>query len=80
MDGAGILAANVFFKPTLIRNLDAKSVHKKQCEAPRLQGAASRARSGEWKASKRNTVLVVPLDPAYMAGLTGHLPVMMSSA
>jgi hypothetical protein len=39
---------------------------EKTCEAPRPQGGASR---------KRNTVLVVPLDPAYKAGLAGHLPV-----
>jgi len=24
---------------------------------------------------KRNTVLIVPLDPAYKVGLAGHLPV-----
>jgi hypothetical protein len=35
-------------------------------EAPRLQAGASR---------KGNIVLVVPLDPAYKAGLAGHLPV-----
>jgi hypothetical protein len=35
------------------------------CEAPRPQGGASR---------KRNTVFIVPLDPAYKAGLAGHLP------
>ena len=44
-------------------------------EAPRPQAGASRARSGERKASKRNIVLIVPLDPACMAGLVGHLPV-----
>jgi hypothetical protein len=35
-------------------------------EAPRPQAGASR---------ERNTVLIVPLDPAYKAGLAGHLPV-----
>jgi len=37
------------------------------CEAPRPQGEASR---------KGNFILIVPLDPAYKAGLAGHLPVM----
>jgi hypothetical protein len=36
------------------------------CEAPRSQGGASR---------KGNFILIVPLDPAYKAGLAGHLPV-----
>jgi hypothetical protein len=40
-----------------------------------VQGGASRARSGEREASKRNVVHIVPLDRAYKAGLTGHLPV-----
>ena len=31
-------------------------------------------RSGERKASKRNILLIVPLDPACKAGLTGHQP------
>jgi len=35
-------------------------------EAPRPQGGASR---------KGNFILIVPLDPAYKAGLAGHLPV-----
>jgi len=35
-------------------------------EAPRLQGGASR---------KGNLIYIVPLDPAYKAGLAGHLPV-----
>jgi hypothetical protein len=35
-------------------------------ESPCPQGGASR---------KRNLVYIVPLDPAYKAGLTGHLPV-----
>ncbi len=35
------------------------------CEAPRPQAGASR---------KGNIVLIVPLDPAYKAGLAGHLP------
>jgi hypothetical protein len=33
-----------------------------------------RARSGEREASKGNIVLIVPLDPAYKAGLAGYLP------
>ena len=33
-------------------------------EAPRPQAGASRARSGERKASKRNTVLLMPFPPA----------------
>jgi hypothetical protein len=36
------------------------------CEAPRPQGGASR---------KGNLIYIVPLDPAYRAGLAGHLPV-----
>ncbi len=44
-------------------------------EAPRPQAGASRARSGERDASKGNIVLTVPLNPAYKAGLAGHLPV-----
>ncbi|MGB7574987.1 MAG: hypothetical protein WBN53_14140 [Thermodesulfobacteriota bacterium] len=43
-------------------------------EAPRPQAGASRARSGERKASKGNIVLIAPLDPAYKAELVGHLP------
>jgi len=35
-------------------------------EAPRPQGGASR---------KGNLIYIVPLDPAYKAGLAGHLPV-----
>ncbi len=35
-------------------------------EAPRLQGGASR---------KGSFVCIVPLDPAYKAGLAGHVPV-----
>ena len=35
------------------------------CEAPRPQGGASR---------KGNFVHIVPLDPAYKAGLAGHVP------
>ena len=38
-----------------------------ECEAPRPQAGASRARSGERDASKRKAVLIVPLDPAYPA-------------
>ncbi len=37
-----------------------------ECEAPRPQGGASR---------KGNFVHIVPLDPAYKAGLAGHVPV-----
>jgi len=40
---------------------------------------ASRARSGEPDASKGNFVCTVPLDPAYKAGLAGHVPVNRSS-
>jgi hypothetical protein len=40
-----------------------------QSEAFRPQGGASR---------KGNTVLIVPLDPAYKAGLAGHLPVKLN--
>ncbi len=43
-------------------------------EAPRPQPGASRARSGERDASKGNIVLIVPLNPAYKAGVAGHLP------
>jgi hypothetical protein len=43
-------------------------------EAPRPQGGASRARSGEPEASKGNFVYIVPLAPTYKAGLAGHLP------
>ncbi len=39
---------------------------KTKCEAPRPQGGASR---------KGNLIYIVPLDPAYKAGLAGHLPV-----
>ncbi len=55
---------------------------EKLSEAPRPQGGASRARSGEQNASQRNLIYTVPpvvgsnrLDPAYKAGLTGHLPI-----
>ena len=44
-------------------------------EAPQPQAGASRARSGERKARKGSIVLIVPFDPAYKAGLAGHLPV-----
>jgi hypothetical protein len=40
---------------------------QKESEAPRPQAGASR---------KGNIVLVVPLDPAYKAGLAGHLAAM----
>jgi len=53
-----------------------KCCHRRiHCEAPRPQGGASRARSGERLASKGNFVHIVPLDPAYKAGLVGHVPV-----
>jgi len=41
------------------------------------KGGASRARSGEQKqnVSQGNLIYIVPLDPAYKAGLAGHLPV-----
>ncbi len=38
---------------------------KFKCEAPRPQGGASR---------KGSFVYIVPLDPAYKTGLTGHVP------
>ncbi len=38
-----------------------------ESEAPRPQSGASRARSGEPKASKGDTVLIVPPDPVYPA-------------
>ena len=45
-------------------------------EAPRPQGGASRARSGEPDASQGSFVHIVPLDLAYPAlGGTGHVPV-----
>ncbi len=31
--------------------------------------------SGEQNVSKGNTGLIAPLDPPYMAGLAGHVPV-----
>ena len=43
-------------------------------EASRPQGGASRARSGEQDASQGSFVHIVPLDPAYKAGLAGHVP------
>ena len=43
-------------------------------EAPHPQRGASRARSGEQNASQENIIYIVPLDPAYKAGLAGHLP------
>jgi hypothetical protein len=46
-----------------------------ESEAPQPQTGASRARSGERKASEGNIALIVPLNPAYKAGLAGHLPV-----
>jgi hypothetical protein len=47
---------------------------KSKCEAPRPQGGASRTRSGEHNVSKGNFIHIVPLDPAYKAGLAGHAP------
>jgi hypothetical protein len=38
-----------------------------ESEAPRPESGASRARSGEPKASKGDIVLIVPLDPVYPA-------------
>jgi hypothetical protein len=38
---------------------------KSKCEAPRPQGGASR---------KGSFAYIVPLDPAYKAGLAGHAP------
>jgi hypothetical protein len=58
---------------TLISNVKIQMTN--ECEAPRPQGGASRARSGEPDASKGNFVHIVPLDPAYKAGLAGHVPV-----
>ncbi len=43
-------------------------------------GGASRARSGEQNVSQGNFIYIVPLDPAYKAGLAGHLPVRSSPA
>jgi hypothetical protein len=40
-------------------------------EAPRPQGGASR---------KGNFVHIVPLDPAYKAGLAGHVPVKIQNS
>ncbi len=45
-----------------------------ECEAPRLQGGASRTRGGEQNASKGSFIDSVPLDPAYKAGVVGHVP------
>jgi hypothetical protein len=50
------------------------SLRSQNGEAPRPQGGASRARSGEQDASKRNSIHVVPLNPAYKAGFAGHAP------
>jgi len=49
-------------------------------EAPRSQGGASRARSGEQAASKGSFVYIVPLDPASKAALVGHVPVSARSS
>ena len=46
-----------------------------ESEAPRPQSGASRARSGEPKASKGDIVYIVPLDPVCKTGLAGHVPV-----
>ena len=48
------------------------------CEAPRPQGGASRARSGEQNVSRGSFIYRVPLDPADEAGLAGHVPVKFS--
>jgi len=45
---------------------------------PVKTGQARReARGTKWRAESkpRNTVLIVPIDPAYKGGLTGHLPI-----
>ena len=39
------------------------------------QAGASRPRSGEQNVSQGNLIYIVPIDPAYKAGLAGHLPV-----
>jgi hypothetical protein len=44
-----------------------------QNEAPRPQGGASRARSGEQDASKENFAHIVPLNPAYSASAGGGM-------
>jgi hypothetical protein len=41
-----------------------------ESEAPRPEGGASR---------KGNFIHIVPLDPAYEAGLAGHVPVKLQS-
>ncbi len=51
-------------KPDIPRKV--RMLQEIDCEAPRPQGGASR---------KGNFILIVPLDPAYKAGLAGHLPV-----
>jgi hypothetical protein len=48
------------------RQANVKSSPNCKCEAPRPQAGASR---------KGNVVHIVPLDPAYKAGLVWHLPV-----
>ena len=53
---------------------DPEKVISENCEAPRPQAGASRARSGERKVSKGNIVLIVPLNPAYKAWLAEYLP------
>ncbi len=42
---------------------------------PAQRAEASRARSGEQNVSQDNLICIVPLAPAYKAGLAGHLPV-----
>ena len=42
-----------------------------ECEAPRPQGGASRARSGEREASKGSFFRIVPLDSSLQAGSRG---------
>jgi hypothetical protein len=49
--------------------LTGQAIPKFKFEAPRPQAGASR---------ERKTVLIVPLGPAYKAGLAGHLPVKTS--
>ena len=47
-------------------NLPFPELRNRKSEAPRPQGGASR---------KGNIIYIVPLDPAYKAGLARHLPV-----
>ena len=55
----------LFIISVTISKVDTRSGGK-ESEAPRPQGGASR---------KGSFVHIVPLDPAYKAGLAGHVPV-----